>query len=128
MVMLLKNYLESHQYPRTQMLTNPYYYFLLWFIRKHFPPKPRKTLMSSVWRRGLLKIFEVVLTLRSTGILVQKLLPLTDWCEGLPLSRCYISFGWINLDSYWYWKRLFLVKLNETFQFVLKFSKTLICR
>ena len=46
MVMQLKNYLESHQYPGTQMLTNNYWYSfaLIYWKAFFFYPKPRKIL------------------------------------------------------------------------------------
>lgn len=98
MLMQLRNYLESQQYTEHKCLQVTIKILLLWFIGKHFSPKPRKTLMSSVGIKCPLKILEVVLS-EELGYWIRSSCHWQTWYKYLPQSRCYISFAWIYLDG-----------------------------
>lgn len=127
-IIQLKNYLESHPYPRTQMLTNNYwYYFGLIYWKAFFfffYPIPRKILKSSVRIKHVFKILEVVLTqeleYRTRNVCHGQTVRALHWGDAFSNELTWMATDIEN--------GVFLVKLNEAFQCVFKFSKSLIFR
>lgn len=109
MLMQLRNYPESQQYTEHKYLQVIIKICLLWFIGKHFFPKPRKTLMSSVGIKCPLEILEAVLS-EELGYWIRSSFHRQTWCKYLPQSKCYIYFAWIYLDGIGFKSGVFLVK------------------